>query len=380
MQPVKWENGALKLIDQTKLPNELVTIDCKDYQSVADAIRDMKVRGAPAIGAAAAYGMVLGARSLGETDKTAWFKELYHIADVLKATRPTAVNLAWAVDRMLNVADTNMVLDLEKICDVLEDEAKKIAREDVESNRAIGRYGNELVPHGARILTHCNAGALATVGYGTALGVVRAAETAGKQVQVFANETRPFLQGARLTAWELIQDKIPVTLITDNMAGYVMQKGMVDLVVVGADRIAANGDTANKIGTYSLAVLAKENNIPFYIAAPVSTIDVSIETGGDIPIEERSHDEVTSLFGTRIAPVGVEVFNPAFDVTPHNLIAAIITDRGILRPPYDEAIRSILTARSELLDHKDETDGGSSGAPTAKRTSCSRHMGKHKHT
>lgn len=342
IQPIKWEDGCLKLIDQTKLPSKLEIIECRDYHSVADAIKTMRVRGAPAIGASAAFGMAIGAGEIKAKDRQKWFEELEKIADTLKKTRPTAVNLFWAINRMMETARLHKDLTTEEIIEALKKEAEKIAKEDIESNLAIGRFGNALVPQKARILTHCNAGALATVGYGTALGVIRAAHESGKGIEVFADETRPFLQGARLTAWELLQDNIPVTLITDNMAGYVMSKGMVDLVIVGADRIAANGDTANKIGTYTLAVLAKENNIPFYVAAPVSTIDMSITTGDEIPIEERAHSEVTHIRDIVIAPEGVRVFNPAFDVTPHNLITAIITDKGVVRKPYEQTLKNLV--------------------------------------
>lgn len=340
MKPIIWEKGCLKLLDQTKLPLEEKIIECRSYQAVADAIRDMIVRGAPAIGATAAFGIVIGAKEVGVIeDKKRWLEELKKIGFELKQTRPTAVNLAWAVERMLKKAEDNIQSGIPQLQDILENEALEIAREDVESNYAIGRFGDELVPEGANILTHCNAGALATVGYGTALGVIRAAHSNGKKVHVFVDETRPFLQGARLTAWELDKEGIPFTLITDNMAGYIMSKGMVDLIVVGADRIAANGDTANKIGTYSLAVLAKEHNIPMYIAAPLSTIDMSLTSGKEIPIEERETDEVLFIKGKRIAPEGTRVFNPAFDVTPNELITAIITDKGIVKSPYKENLR-----------------------------------------
>lgn len=340
MKPIIWEKGCLKLLDQTKLPLEEKIIECRSYQAVADAIRNMIVRGAPAIGATAAFGIVIGAKEIGVIeDKKRWLEELKKIGFELKQTRPTAVNLAWAVERMLKKAEDNIQSGIPQLQDILENEALEIAREDVESNYAIGRFGDELVPEGANILTHCNAGALATVGYGTALGVIRAAHSNGKKVHVFVDETRPFLQGARLTAWELDKEGIPFTLITDNMAGYIMSKGMVDLIVVGADRIAANGDTANKIGTYSLAVLAKEHNIPMYIAAPLSTIDMSLTSGKEIPIEEREADEVLFIKGKRIAPEGTRVFNPAFDVTPNELITAIITDKGIVKSPYKENLR-----------------------------------------
>jgi len=343
MKPIVWDKGCLRLLDQTKLPLEEKIIECRDYRSVADAIREMRVRGAPAIGAAAAYGMVIGARGIDAGDKKRWFKELEKVAETLKNTRPTAVNLTWAVDRMLKKAEENKHLGIRELQDILENEAVKIAREDVESNYAIGRFGNTLVPERARILTHCNAGALATVGYGTALGIVRAAHASGKDIHVFAGETRPFLQGARLTVWELMKEGIEVTLITDNMAGYVMAKGMIDLVIVGADRIASNGDVANKIGTYSLAVLAKENNIPFYVAAPLSTIDMSLSSGEEIPIEERAPDEVLYIQGRAIAPEGVKVFNPAFDITPNSLITAIITDKGVIKEPYDKNLKALFS-------------------------------------
>ncbi len=342
MKPIMWQKGCLKLLDQTKLPLEEKIIECSSYQDVADAINNMTVRGAPAIGATAAFGIVLGAREISENDdKNRWLEGLKKIGYELKQTRPTAVNLAWAVERMLKKAEDNIQLAIPRLQDILEDEAYKIAREDIENNYAIGRFGNELVPEGANILTHCNAGALATVGYGTALGVIRAAHSSGKKVHVFVDETRPFLQGARLTAWELDKESVPFTLITDNMAGYIMSKGMVDLIVVGADRIAANGDTANKIGTYSLAVLAKEHHIPMYIAAPLSTIDMSLTSGEEIPIEERKADEVLFITGKRIAPEGAQVFNPAFDVTPNRLITAIITDKGIVKAPYEKNLRKI---------------------------------------
>ncbi|HEX3032237.1 MAG TPA: S-methyl-5-thioribose-1-phosphate isomerase [Bacillota bacterium] len=339
METMRWTEDGLELIDQTKLPLILEYIKCPDYQAVAEAITSMQVRGAPAIGAAAAYGYALGARQLKEAEAmAAGMEQVYR---VLAGTRPTAVNLFWALDRMQarfrNLADQSG----DAIAELLLQEAHAILAEDLAMNRQMGRLGAELVPQGARILTHCNAGALATAGYGTALGVIRAAQEAGKAVQVYADETRPLLQGARLTAWELMQDNIPVTLITDNMAGYLMRKGMIDLVIVGADRITANGDVANKIGTYGVAVLAKEHKIPFYVAAPASTIDLSLPTGDAIPIEERHHQEVTHVFGQQTAPLGVKVFNPAFDVTPHTLIDAIITDRGVINKPLAEGLKQL---------------------------------------
>ncbi|MGZ5494972.1 MAG: S-methyl-5-thioribose-1-phosphate isomerase [Thermoanaerobaculia bacterium] len=318
---LRWSGDSLQLLDQRLLPNEEKWIVCPDASSVAAAIRDMVVRGAPAIGVAAAFGMALAARH-GDDVKEA--------ADLLRNTRPTAVNLGWAIDRMLAASG-----DLVK-------EAERMFEEDVAANRRIGRYGAELLGQRATVLTHCNAGALATAGYGTALGVIRAAVESGKVIDVFAGETRPYLQGARLTAWELQKEGIDVTLITDNMAGHFFQQERFDAVVVGADRIAANGDSANKIGTYTLAVLAHAHGVPFYIAAPVSTIDTACPTGDAIPIEERSASEVVvDGFGKRIAPEGITVRNPAFDVTPARLISAIITDRGVLWPPYSSAIEGL---------------------------------------
>jgi methylthioribose-1-phosphate isomerase len=319
--PLRWDGNALFLLDQRLLPREEKWIACRTASEVADAIRTMVVRGAPAIGVSAAYGMALAAQQGENLDQA---------AATLKGSRPTAVNLAWAVDRMLGRRDGDLVA-----------EAKAIDREDLESCRAIGRYGAALLGEQSTVLTHCNAGALATAGYGTALGVVRAAIESGKRVAVFADETRPYLQGARLTAWELQRDGIDVTLITDNMSGHFFQQGKFDAVVVGADRIAANGDAANKIGTYTVAVLADAHKVPFYIAAPISTIDPTCPSGAQIPIEERSAQEVVDIFGSRVAPEGIHVRHPAFDVTPARLITAIITDRGVLRPPYEEAIRNV---------------------------------------
>lgn len=341
METMVWKDGSLRLLDQTRLPLEVTYVDCKTAGEVADAIKTMKVRGAPAIGAAAAYGLALGAANLCTGEPDVFIKELKETAQMLGSTRPTAVNLFWALKRMVDTAENCGLEEVSEIKNLLLKEAEIIFLEDVEMNRSIGRFGQELVPQGARILTHCNAGALATAGYGTALGVIRAAHDSGKNIEVYADETRPLLQGARLTAWELVQSQIPVTLITDNMAGYLMKKGMIDLAVVGADRITANGDVANKIGTYSVAVLCKEHGIPFYVAAPVSTIDMNLESGEDIPIEERESEEVTSVFGQEVAPKGVRVFNPAFDVTPNNLITAIITDQGILKAPYTENLKNL---------------------------------------
>ena len=317
--PLLWRSNVLSLLDQRLLPREETWIECRTAPEVAEAIRTMVVRGAPAIGVAAAYGMAMASMS-GE--------DLGEAARVLKASRPTAVNLAWAVDRMLRFGGDAA-------------EAEKIHREDLEGNMRMGRFGAELLGPSSTVLTHCNAGALATAGYGTALGVIRAAIEGGKHVAVFADETRPYLQGARLTAWELQRDGIDVTLITDNMSGHFFQKGQFDAVIVGADRIAANGDTANKIGTYTVAVLAHVHGVPFYIAAPVSTIDPHCPSGAEIPIEERSAAEVTEVNGTRVAPEGVAVRHPAFDVTPARLITAIITERGVLRPPFSESIGAL---------------------------------------
>ncbi len=336
MKTMDWQDGCLVLLDQTRLPGEIIYIRCEKPEEVAEAIKTMRVRGAPAIGAAAAYGMALGALQQKTGDREQFMKRLQDIYDLLAATRPTAVNLFWALNRMMKVAEDADTGDVSEIKELLLTEAHNILLEDIEMNRRIGKYGNSLIPYRARILTHCNAGALATGGYGTALGVIRAAHEAGKQVEVWADETRPLLQGARLTAWELMQDNIPVTLITDSMAGYLMKNGQIDLAVVGADRITGNGDVANKIGTYTVAVMCREHGIPFYVAAPVSTIDMNLASGDEILIEERESSEVTNLYGREIAPSGVRVFNPAFDVTPNYLVTAIITDRGIIRPPYEE--------------------------------------------
>jgi len=323
VEPIHWRGNALGLLNQLLLPHEVRWVTCTDAHEVAVAIHDMIVRGAPAIGVSAAFGMALAAQRGDDVDAA---------AAELRASRPTAVNLMWALDRMLAARDAGRDLTAE---------AESMFREDVEANKRIGRYGAELLGESVTVLTHCNAGALATAGYGTALGVIRAAVEGGKRVAVFADETRPYLQGARLTAWELKQENIDVTLITDSMAGHFFQQGQFDAVIVGADRIAANGDTANKIGTYTVAVLANAHDVPFYVAAPLSTIDVKTPTGKGIEIEERSAAEVTSMNGVSIAPDGINVRHPAFDVTPARLISAIITDRGVLRAPYDEAIREV---------------------------------------
>jgi methylthioribose-1-phosphate isomerase len=334
------EVDAVVMIDQRKLPGAEIYVHCKTAADVARAIRNMVIRGAPAIGVAAAMGIALGMRKSTTSGTQKFAAEFYKVCELMAATRPTAVNLFWAIDRMKRTfaAAAKAGESVDQIKDRLDHEAQAIHDEDVASCRAMGAFGAAIVPADARILTHCNAGALATAGYGTALGVIRGAVEAGKRVTVFADETRPFLQGARLTAWELVRDGIQTTVIADNMAGSLMRQGKVDLVVVGADRIAANGDTANKIGTYSVAVLAREHGIPFYVAAPLSTIDLGTPDGAHIPIEERNAREVTHSGGSQVVPDGALVWNPAFDVTPHPLIAGIITERGIFRPPFIESL------------------------------------------
>jgi len=338
---VAWEDGAVVMIDQRRLPGEEVFLRCRDHLEVAAAIRDMAIRGAPAIGVAAAFALALGARntaSEGEALRGEWEA----ICGALAATRPTAVNLFWAIARMRARFEAGAAADGAALRDELLKEALRIEAEDVEACRRIGDLGAGLLPPDAKVLTHCNAGALATAGYGTALGVVRSAARLGKLAAVFADETRPFLQGARLTTWELQKDGIAATLLTDNMAGYLMARGEINAVVVGADRIAANGDVANKVGTYTVAVLAREHRIPFYVAAPVSTIDLATADGRAIPIEERPAEEVTRLGGTRIAPEGIAVRNPAFDVTPSRLVSAIVCERGIARAPFEKSLRALV--------------------------------------
>ncbi len=330
---VEWRDGHVRILDQSVLPGDVRFLECTDYTEVAGAIRELKVRGAPAIGVTAALGIALGAQQYRQQDVEGFHRHLDTVCTALSATRPTAVNLFWAVERMKHVVTGSANHHVQEYQAMLLNEALAILEQDVRVNQTLGKYGAAIIQNGDNILTHCNAGALATAGYGTALGVVRAAWEEGKRLRVFADETRPVLQGARLTAWELQQDGIPVTLITDNMAGALMQKKGIQCCVVGADRIAANGDVANKIGTYSVAVLARAHGIPFYVAAPVSTIDLKTPTGEGIPIEERNPSEVTQVHGSRvIAPDGVAVWNPAFDVTPANLIEGIITERGILSP------------------------------------------------
>lgn len=335
--PLWWDGGALCLLDQTALPHDVRIHRCTTWEDVAEAIRSLRVRGAPAIGLAAAYGVALAAGS-GGGSRGARLVRLRAAASGLRAARPTAVNLAWAIDRQLALAESTA--DEQHLAERLLAEAHRLARADVEINRRLGAHGAALLPEGARVLTYCNTGMLATGGWGTAFGVLRWAHEHGRRIRVIVCETRPVLQGARLTAWELVQAGIPATLITDNAAAALMRAGEVDAVVVGADRIAANGDTANKVGTYALAVLAHAHGLPFYIAAPLSTVDLATPEGTVIPIEERSPDEVTMLAGTRVAAAGIAVRNPAFDVTPHRLITAIVTEAGVLRPPYPVTLRA----------------------------------------
>ncbi len=336
---IEWRADTVIMIDQTRLPGEEVYNSYTDFKSVAEAIKGMIIRGAPAIGVAAAMGVALGAREIIADTHETFFRQLENVCDVMAKTRPTAVNLFWAIERMKRVAESNRGKTLDQIREVLKKEAILIEQDDLTICRNIGKWGATLIPDNAVVLTHCNAGGLATAGYGTALGVIRAAHEAGKNIQVFADETRPWLQGARLTAWELMKEQIPTTLISDNMAGFFMSRGEITCCVVGADRIAANGDTANKIGTYSVAVLARENNIPFYVAAPVSTLDLSLSDGSKIPIEERPGVEVTHIKGVPIAPEGIRVRNPAFDVTPARYISAIITENGIVSGDYRAGLR-----------------------------------------
>jgi methylthioribose-1-phosphate isomerase len=346
IKTLEWTDQGVVMIDQRLLPAEETYPVFRTYEEVAWAIKEMVVRGAPAIGVAAAMGVALGVRDAKTEEAEELDRELKLICDVIGSTRPTAVNLFWAIDRMRGLYATlrNEKTPLAEIRSRLIAEARLMHDEDIDINRAMGLKGAELIPDGATVLTHCNAGALATAGYGTALGVIRAAVEAGKRVAVYADETRPFLQGARLTAWELNKDDVPVTLITDNMAGHFMKRGDIDCVVVGADRIAANGDVANKIGTYSVAVLAKENGIPFYVAAPISTLDLNLASGDLIPIEERPSREVTHVKDVTLAPEGIKIANPAFDVTPNRYVTAIITERGVARQPYQESLKRLADA------------------------------------
>lgn len=342
VRPIHWEDGALKLIDQTRLPHERVYVESRDYRVAVQAIRGMQVRGAPAIGVTAAYAVALAARDLPTSDREVFLARLQDAAGEIAAARPTAVNLQWAVERMLQVARSES--DTANVPETLLREARQMQEEDEAINRRMGNLGKDLIPAGGAVLTHCNTGALATAAFGTALGVIRAGWESGKRFRVINTETRPFLQGARLTSWEFQQLGIPATLIVDSAAGMLMQRGEVTCVITGADRIAANGDTANKIGTYSLAVLARENGIPFYVAAPTSTVDLELASGDEIQIEERPEEEVTRIQGRPIAPEGVQARNPAFDVTPHRYITAIITENVVCRPPYLESL--MLAARA----------------------------------
>lgn len=338
---IEWVDGRIHLIDQTLLPNELVQIYCDDVESVWEAIKSLRVRGAPAIGIAGALGAVLGIWKSTATNYPDFAAELEKVSDYLATSRPTAVNLFWALERIKQTSEKHKALEIPQLKGILLDEAQNIIEEDRAMCRAIGQHGLDLIRNGDTILTHCNAGGLATSDYGTALAVMFSAHESGKNISVYADETRPLLQGARLTAWELMQAGIDVTLICDNMAAQVMKEGKIQCAIVGADRIAANGDTANKIGTYNVAILAKAHDLPFYVAAPTSTLDLSLETGDLIPIEQRAAEEVTEGFGSRTAPEGVKVYSPAFDVTPARLVTAIITENGIARPPYEVSLRTL---------------------------------------
>lgn len=336
---IEWRGDRVRLLDQRSLPVEVRYLDCKDASSLARAIRGMAIRGAPAIGVAAAMGIALAAQKLRTRNLEAFLKGLKKVCQQMRQTRPTAVNLFWAVDRMERLLSQPGSLSVGKLKMRLKREALQMYEEDLKTNQKIGENGKKLIKDGDGVLTHCNAGGLATAGFGTALGVIRAAWKEGKRFHVYVDETRPLLQGSRLTAWELTQEGIPATVLTDNMAGWLMKNGKVNLVIVGADRIARNGDTANKIGTYGLAILAKYHGIPFYVAAPTSTLDLSLLSGAEIPIEERSGEEVTHLRGKRITPKGIDAYNPAFDVTPHSLIHGIITEKGIARRPFEKHLK-----------------------------------------
>jgi methylthioribose-1-phosphate isomerase len=344
IETIAWKDDSVTMIDQRLLPSKEVYNCYTDYRGVADAIRTMVIRGAPAIGVAAAMGIALGVKNATVRDLQQLDEQFEGICDEISSTRPTAVNLFWAVERMKSVYRRVRARGIEAVRAALVAESVEMKEEDIQANRQMGRFGQELIPSNARILTHCNAGALATAGYGTALGVIRAAVEAGKRVHVFVDETRPFLQGARLTAWELDADHIPATVITDSMAGHFLHQGKIDCVIVGADRIAANGDVANKIGTYSVAVLARENGVPFFVAAPLSTLDLSIPDGSHIPIEERDPEEVRRIQGILVTLPEIPVANPAFDITPHRYVGAIITNRGVARPPFSESLRRLAEA------------------------------------
>jgi methylthioribose-1-phosphate isomerase len=348
LKTILWENNRVFILDQRRLPEKEVYIECSEATMVAEAITSLAIRGAPAIGIAAAMGIALGALKIAHRDFPSFYRELIPICDILKRTRPTAINLRWALQRMKGVCEANKEMDVEGIKEHMIREAIAILEEDIETNRMIGEMGKKLIRDGDVILTHCNTGALATGGYGTALGVIRKAWEENKRIKVVATETRPLFQGSRLTVWELKKEGIPLTLITDHMAGYCMQRGDINLVIVGADRIARNGDVANKIGTYTLAVLAMEHGIPFYVAAPISTFDKTIHSGEGIPIEERNGEEITTIFGKRIAPEEIMVYNPAFDITPHRYVSAIVTEKGVIRAPFENALRCIWGEKDDL--------------------------------
>jgi methylthioribose-1-phosphate isomerase len=350
IQTLEWTKGGVRFIDQTKLPTEETYVNCETYQEVADVIRNMVVRGAPAIGVSAAMGIALGVKNSKAETVGELKREFDEICNVIGKTRPTAVNLFWAIKRMQQKFETLRVRPLQQIKRDLIEEAQRMHAEDIAINQAMGRHGATLMPASGGVLTHCNAGALATCGYGTALGVIRAAVEAGKKIHVYADETRPFLQGSRLTAWELTKDNIPTTVISDNMAGAMMRQGKIAAVIVGADRIAANGDVANKIGTYSVAILAKEHNLPFYVAAPTSTVDLETPDGSKIPIEQRNPAEVTHFAGKAITPEGVQIENPAFDVTPAKYVTAIVTERGIARAPYEQSLAKLVLGQQSATN------------------------------
>jgi methylthioribose-1-phosphate isomerase len=348
IQTLEWTDHGVRFLDQTKLPTEEVYVTCKTHEQVADVIRSMVVRGAPAIGVAAGMGIALGVNNSTAQTTADLKRDFEEICDVIGKTRPTAVNLFWAIRRMQDKFERIRIRPLPQIKQALIEEAQRMHAEDIAANQAMGRHGATLMPNEGGVLTHCNAGALATAGYGTALGVIRAAIEQGKKIHVYADETRPFLQGSRLTAWELMKDGIPTTVISDNMAGAMMRQGKIGAIVVGADRIAANGDVANKIGTYTVAVLAKEHNIPFYVAAPISTVDLACPDGSQIPIEQRDAKEVTHIAGKQMVPDGVAIENPAFDVTPARYVAAIITEKGVARAPYVESLAQLAGQESQV--------------------------------
>jgi methylthioribose-1-phosphate isomerase len=349
IKTLEWTDSGVRFIDQTKLPTEETYLTCTSCEQVADAIRTMVVRGAPAIGVAAAMGLALGVKNSGAESVGELQREFDRCCELVRTTRPTAVNLFWAIRRMQGKFESQKLRPLPQLKQALIEEAQRMFAEDIAANQAMGRLGATLMPATGGVLTHCNAGALATCGYGTALGVIRSAVEQGKKIQVYADETRPFLQGSRLTAWELLKDGIPTTLISDNMAGSMMRQGKISAIVVGADRIAANGDVANKIGTYTVAVLAKEHGVPFYVAAPFSTVDLDTPDGGKIPIEQRARQEVTHIAGRAIAPEGVAVENPAFDVTPAHYVTCIVTERGIARRPYEESLAKLAESREKIV-------------------------------